>query len=108
MNAGDASFAEQMPSIDLVEVAGFADITGKADWNQTLSEARANAVTRYLEQQGNVPMRRILTPAGMGTLHEAALNDRPEGRKMNRRGEVKVPVNQGVAARAATVMRNGM
>lgn len=82
----------------VVEVAGFADTTGKAARNQTLSEHRADAVIQYLEQQGNIPIHRILTPAGMGTTHEAQPNDTPEGRKMNRRVEVKVLVNQGVVA----------
>jgi len=80
----------------VVEVAGFADKTGKAALNQTLSEARANAVIRYLEQQGNIPIHRILAPAGMGTTHEAEPNSTADGRKANRRVEVKVLVNQGV------------
>lgn len=80
----------------VVEVAGFADTTGRAARNQVLSEQRANAVIQYLEQQGNIPIHRILTPAGMGTSHEAQPNDTPEGRKMNRRVEITVLVNQGV------------
>lgn len=82
----------------VIEVAGFADTTGKAARNQVLSEQRANAVIRYLEQQGNIPIHRILAPAGMGTTHEAQPNDTAEGRKMNRRVEVRVLVNQGVVA----------
>ena len=82
----------------VVEVAGYADTTGNAARNQVLSEARANAVIQYLEQQGNIPIHRILTPAGMGTSHEAQPNDTADGRKMNRRVEVKVLVNQGVVA----------
>jgi outer membrane protein OmpA-like peptidoglycan-associated protein len=84
----------------VVEVAGFADSTGKAAKNQTLSEARANAVTRYLEQQGNIPIPRIITPTGMGISHEAATNDTKEGRQQNRRVEVTVLVNQGLNAGA--------
>ncbi len=84
----------------VIEVAGYADTTGKAARNQVLSEARADAVTRYLEQEGNIPIHRILTPAGMGTTHEAETNDTAEGRKMNRRVEVRVLVNQGVVAGA--------
>ena len=80
----------------MVEVAGFADTTGNAARNQVLSEQRANAVTRYLEQQGNIPIHRIITPTGMGTSHEAASNENADGRKLNRRVEVKVLVNQGV------------
>lgn len=91
----------------IVEVAGFADSTGKAARNQVLSEARADAVTRYLEQQGNIPIHRILTPAGMGTSHEVASNDNPEGRKMNRRVEVKILVNQGVVAGTGQTASSG-
>ena len=81
-----------------IEVAGYADTTGKADKNQALSERRADAVTQYLEQQGNIPIHRIIRPTGMGTSHEAASNDTADGRKMNRRVEVKVLVNQGLVS----------
>jgi outer membrane protein OmpA-like peptidoglycan-associated protein len=80
------------------EVAGFADKTGNAALNQDLSERRAHAVIQYLEEQGNIPIHRILTPAGMGTTHEAAANNTAAGRKLNRRVEVKVLVNKGVVA----------
>jgi outer membrane protein OmpA-like peptidoglycan-associated protein len=80
----------------VVEIAGFADTRGSATLNQALSEHRADAVTRYLEQQGNIPIHRILAPAGMGTSHEAAENNTSQGRKLNRRVEVKLLVNQGV------------
>ncbi len=86
----------------MVEVAGFADTTGNASRNQVLSEQRANAVTRYLEQQGNIPIHRIITPTGMGTSHEAASNEDANGRKMNRRVEVKVLVNQGMTGQSGT------
>lgn len=86
----------------VVEIAGYADTTGNASLNQALSERRADAVTRYLEQQGNIPIHRILAPAGMGTSHEAADNNTPQGRKLNRRVEVKLLVNQGVVQGANT------
>lgn len=82
----------------VIEVAGYADTTGKAARNQVLSEQRADSVIRYLEQQGNIPIHRILAPAGMGTTHEAQPNTTAEGRKMNRRVEVRVLVNQGLVA----------
>jgi OmpA-OmpF porin, OOP family len=81
-----------------IEVAGFADKTGNINLNQALSEKRASAVVRYLEQQGSIPIHRILTPAGMGITHEAADNSTAEGRKLNRRVEVTVLINQGVVA----------
>lgn len=80
----------------MLDVEGFADTTGKAARNQVLSEARAQAVIHYLEQQANIPVRRILAPTGMGTSHEVAENTTANGRKMNRRVEVKVLVSQGL------------
>jgi OmpA-OmpF porin, OOP family len=80
----------------LIEVAGFADSTGNLNRNQTLSDQRANAVIRYLEQDGNIPVHRILSAAAMGISHEAADNKTAEGRKMNRRVEAKILVNQGL------------
>jgi OOP family OmpA-OmpF porin len=84
----------------IIEAAGYADTTGGGTYNQRLSEARADAVIQYLEQQNDIAIYRILTPAGMGTTHEAASNDTRAGRKLNRRVEVKVLVNQGMAGDA--------
>lgn len=86
----------------MLQIAGFADTTGNATRNQELSERRANAVIEYLEQQGDIPLRRILAPAGMGTSHPAQSNDSSAGRKLNRRVEISLLVNQGV------VSENGM
>ena len=82
----------------MIEVAGFADKTGSASLNQALSERRAESVINYLQQVGDIPIHRILAPAGMSTSHEAADNKTAEGRKMNRRVEVKILVNQGLVA----------
>lgn len=80
----------------VIEVAGYADATGSAQLNQQLSERRAQAVVRYLQEQGNVPLRRILAPAGLGTSHNAADNSTKEGRQQNRRVEVRILVNRGI------------
>jgi outer membrane protein OmpA-like peptidoglycan-associated protein len=82
----------------IVEVAGFADPTGNASRNQTLSDARAQAVMRYLQQQGDIPIRRILPPAGLGTTHQVSDNRTADDRKQNRRVDVTIYVNQGVVA----------
>jgi outer membrane protein OmpA-like peptidoglycan-associated protein len=81
----------------MIEVAGYASSTGTKAQNQKLSEERAAAVVQYLRNKGNVPMRRILAPAGYGTTHPAAENTDPTGRALNRRVDVKVVVNKGVA-----------
>ena len=81
----------------MIEVAGYASSTGTKQLNQKLSEVRAAAVTRYLREQGNIPMRRILVPAGYGATHPAAENTDSQGRSLNRRVDVKVLVNKGLA-----------
>jgi outer membrane protein OmpA-like peptidoglycan-associated protein len=81
----------------LIEIAGYASKTGTKQENQKLSEDRAAAVTQYLREKGNIPMRRILAPAGYGSTHPAATNSDPQGRELNRRVDVKVLLNKGAA-----------
>ena len=83
----------------MVEIAGFTDTTGNAAANELLSERRASAVTRYL-QEADVPLRRILAPAGLGESHNVADNKTAEGRKLNRRVEVRVLVNNTLGGSA--------
>ena len=80
----------------LIEVKGFADSTGAAAMNQTLSQDRAEAVVNYLMQQCNVPARHILAPGAMGISNPAASNETANGRANNRRVELKVLVNKAV------------
>ena len=80
----------------LVEIAGYASTTGTKQQNQILSEARAATVTQYLREQQNIPMRRIIVPAGYGATHPDATNSDPQGRALNRRVDVKVLVNKGL------------
>lgn len=79
----------------LIEIAGYASSTGTKQLNQKLSEERAAAVANYLLQKGNIPMRRIVAPAGYGSTHPAAQNTDAQGRALNRRVDVKVLVNKG-------------
>jgi OOP family OmpA-OmpF porin len=81
----------------IVEVTGYADSQGSAKMNTTLSEARAKAVVTYLMQQGGVPVRHIIAPGAMGEYGSAATNETKAGRAENRRVEVKVLVNKGIA-----------
>jgi outer membrane protein OmpA-like peptidoglycan-associated protein len=81
----------------LIEIAGYASSTGTKQLNQKLSEERAAAVANYLLQKGNIPMRRIVVPASYGATHPAATNTDPQGRALNRRVDVKVLVNKGLA-----------
>ena len=82
----------------LIEISGYASNTlgGKAD--QKLSEERAAAVARYLFEDQNIPMRRILMPVGYGSTHRLANNTDVIGRELNRRVDVKVLVNKSLEA----------
>ena len=69
-----------------IDINGFTDSTGAESYNQTLSEARASSVARYLESQKVVPQR--IVTHGMGESQPIADNDTPEGRSLNRRVEI--------------------
>jgi len=80
----------------MIEVAGYASNTGSQELNQKLTDARAETVADYLREVGNIPMRRILAPAGYGATHRASTATDPQGRALNRRVDVKVLVNKGL------------
>ena len=80
----------------MIEIAGYASKTGTKEANQQLSEDRASAVANYLRNQGNIPMRRIVAPAGYGATHPDAENTDPQRRELNRRVDVKLIVNKGL------------
>jgi outer membrane protein OmpA-like peptidoglycan-associated protein len=92
-----ASDAAQTPGY-IIEVKGFADSTGNAAANQSLSKDRAFAVVNYLMQDCKVPPRHIVSPGAMGISDPVASNETSEGRSQNRRVEVKLMVNKGVSA----------
>jgi outer membrane protein OmpA-like peptidoglycan-associated protein len=81
----------------LIEVIGYADSTGSAAMNTKLSKDRAEAVVTYLTQQCGIPVRRIVAPGAMGEYGPTASNETKAGRADNRRVEVKVLVNKGIA-----------
>ena len=81
----------------IVEVTGYADSTGSATINTKLSERRARAVITFLMQQGGVPVRHIVAPGAMGEYGATAPNETKAGRAENRRVEIKILVNKGIA-----------
>jgi OmpA-OmpF porin, OOP family len=80
-----------------ISVAGFADASGDAAANQVLSKQRAQAVAAYLLQECGVPVGRILAPGAMGEANPVGSNESPSGRAENRRVDVKLLLNKGVA-----------
>ncbi|MCX7952887.1 MAG: OmpA family protein, partial [Deltaproteobacteria bacterium] len=67
-------------------VVGHTDNQGQLDYNQRLSEARANAVVEALVQRGI--QRDRLIPVGVGMSVPVATNETEEGRAKNRRVEL--------------------
>jgi outer membrane protein OmpA-like peptidoglycan-associated protein len=91
----------------VLEVSGFADSRGSINLNRALSTRRADAVIRYLVENHNIPLRRIVTPYGYGELNPVAENDSREGRAQNRRVEIKLLVNKGLTSPAPTMNPSG-
>lgn len=81
----------------MIQVKGFTDSRGSAAMNQRLSMDRAQNVIAYLIQECNVPLRHVIAPGAMGESAPAASNDTKAGRAENRRVEVNVLVNKGIA-----------
>lgn len=73
----------------VVEVQGYTDKTGANTYNLALSEKRADAVVRYLTSTYNVPLRNI-HKLGIGSEDPVGDNATRDGRKQNRRVEVRV------------------
>jgi outer membrane protein OmpA-like peptidoglycan-associated protein len=69
------------------EISGHTCSTGPEEYNQMLSEKRAGAVEAYLENKGIDASR--FTSKGYGASKPIASNDTLEGRKQNRRVELK-------------------
>jgi len=72
-----------------IEIQGHTDTTGTTAYNKILSQSRSNTVRQYLIQQHGIsPMR--LEAKGYGQADPMATNSTLEGRRTNRRVEIKV------------------
>jgi len=78
----------------ILEVTGGTDSTGSAEYNYALSNRRADAVVQYLASKYNVPAHRFYL-IGIGKDKEVAPNNTAEGRKKNRRVEIRLLSNMG-------------
>jgi len=72
----------------LIEIAGHTDNVGTPEANQVLSDDRAKSVKQYLISKGIAATR--LTSKGYGDTQPIADNANEEGRKQNRRTEVRI------------------
>ena len=75
-----------------VKIVGHTDNTGRVDYNQTLSEKRAQSVFDYLQSQGVGNSR--MTYEGKGIHEPVAGNNTAEGRALNRRVEILIMANE--------------
>jgi len=73
----------------VIEVQGFTDKTGSPLTNEQLSQARAESVARYLANEHKIPVRAITT-LGSGYALPVADDKTRDGRKQNRRVEVRL------------------
>ena len=78
----------------ILEVTGGTDSTGSAEYNYALSNRRADAVVQYLASKYSVPAHRFYL-IGIGKDKEVAPNNTAEGRKKNRRVEIRLLTNMG-------------
>jgi len=81
----------------LVQVVGFADTTGKSAKNTTLSNARAKSVIDRMVRVYNFDLRRLVQPYGYGDSKPIASNKTASGRAQNRRVEIRLLQNKGIA-----------
>jgi OmpA-OmpF porin, OOP family len=86
----------------LCEVVGFADTTGNTAKNRALSERRSKAVIQYLVGVHGLDLRRLVQPFGFGESRPVADNKTAEGRAKNRRVEIRILQNKGIANKVAT------
>ena len=82
----------------VIEVRGFASADGAENSNRALSQRRAEMVMRYLAENHDIPLRRIILPFGYGEAMPIADNTSRDGRKQNRRAQVSILVSKGLTS----------
>lgn len=87
-----AAFLVEYPTRNVL-IEGFTDSTGSVEYNQRLSERRAEAVRNVLAGQGIDPRRLMIR--GYGVEYPVAGNETAEGRQRNRRVEVIISDEDG-------------
>jgi OOP family OmpA-OmpF porin len=81
-------------NVSEIEVVGHTDSIGTEEYNQGLSERRAQSVVDYLVLQGIDP--NIISARGAGEANPIADNSTREGRAQNRRVDVTVEASEEI------------
>ena len=89
----------------VIEVQGFTDKTGTPTMNERLSQQRAQEVARYLANEYKIPVRSI-SLLGSGYALPVADDKTREGRKLNRRVEVRLFVPEAATASKALTAKS--
>jgi outer membrane protein OmpA-like peptidoglycan-associated protein len=100
-----AKMADGQPRF-VIEVQGFTDKTGSAAGNEALSQARAAAVSRYLVNEHKIAIRNITT-IGSGYALPVADDKTRDGRKMNRRVEIRLWVPEASSSSSTVASAAG-
>ena len=87
-------FAQQIQGARhyIIQVEGYTDSTGSADYNYQLSQRRADAVIQYLASKYDVPPHKIFL-IGLGEDNPVARNTSAKGRAQNRRVDIRLMSN---------------
>jgi outer membrane protein OmpA-like peptidoglycan-associated protein len=99
-----ASILERYPDTN-IEIQGHTDNVGTENYNEALSERRADAVTSYLRSKGIGTSR--LIPKGYGETAPKYANTSEEGRSLNRRVEFLITANDKMKADAKREAEKG-
>jgi general secretion pathway protein A len=84
---GIAQLVSESPNLEII-IEGYTDSLGTYSYNKELSEFRAEIIKKYFFGKGIDPSR--ITAVGLGSQNFIATNDTEEGRRLNRRVEIKV------------------
>ncbi len=82
-----AMYLRKQPQAE-VTISGHTDNIGKESYNLNLSSQRAEAVAEYFLDKGIAPEQ--VTFAGFGSAQPITTNETPEGRRKNRRVEIRI------------------
>jgi len=99
-----ASILQKYEDTDIL-IEGHTDADGTEEYNQALSERRADAVKAFLVNQGVTGVR--MTTVGYGEMQPIDSNETAAGKTQNRRVEVAIMANEELQERAIREAEGG-